>query len=67
MRNSSDYYHSLNIFHNSKDAGHIGSVKGSEYEVELNSSSHDLVEAWGEVLSRMPTDLYTALREAMPQ
>jgi len=36
-----------------------------ESRTEVEASSQDLTEAWREALSRMPNDLYGALREAM--
>jgi len=33
--------------------------------VDVTASSTDLVEAWAEVLSRMPADLYAGLKAAM--
>ena len=43
------------------------SAHQSESEVEVNVSSTNLTEAWREALSRMPNDLYAALKAAMDQ
>jgi hypothetical protein len=33
--------------------------------VEIDCESSDLTEAWKEVIARMPSDVYLALKEAM--
>jgi len=35
--------------------------------VTIDAESPDLIEAWHEVLSRMPSDVYAALKAAMPK
>jgi len=35
--------------------------------VTIDAESPDLIEAWCEVLSRMPNDVYAALKAAMPK
>jgi len=35
--------------------------------VTIDAESPDLIEAWHEVLSRMPSDVYAALTAAMPK
>lgn len=37
----------------------------ADSEVEISAASEDLVEAWRELLSRMPNDVYGAVKEAM--
>ena len=38
-----------------------------ESTVTIDAESPDLTEAWCEVLSRMPSDVYAALKAAMPK
>ena len=35
--------------------------------VTIDAESPDLTEAWHEVMSRMPNDVYAALKAAMPK
>lgn len=43
----------------------LGLDTPSESYLEITGISQDLTTCWKEVLSRMPTDLYTALKAAM--
>ncbi len=35
--------------------------------IEIEANSQDLTEAWRELLSRLPNDVYAALKAAMPE
>lgn len=48
-----------------REAFHELGLPDSESEVEIEVTSSDLAEGWRELLSRLPSDTYAALLEAM--
>ena len=58
--------HDLQVFHRRHPMTQTLGEHASRSDVEIHASSSDLTEAWRELLSRMPSDLYAALKAAMP-
>ena len=59
------YRHHLRLVHDRDPiALHLGEDP-AESEVEVEAHSTDLTEAWRELLSRLPNDVYAALKGAM--
>lgn len=60
------FHHTIRIGHN-REPLIVRLTKASvDSDVDITADSTDLVLAWEEALSRMPSDLYEALRRAMP-
>jgi hypothetical protein len=59
--------HRLYLRHNRTTFAPTLGEHPSESDLEISASSTDLTEAWREALSRMPNDLYAALKKAMDQ
>lgn len=68
QRGDSMFYHSLEVEHSRVPEVIIGG-EGLREEASSNvtvcASGRDLVEAWRELLSRLPNDTYEALKRAM--
>lgn len=60
-----DLEHRLTVTHRRWDAASPADRRASDSEVEVRAGSADLTEAWRELLSRLPSDVYAALRVAM--
>lgn len=60
-----DLEHDLNVRHQRTGPAVIGRTPASS-AVDVSATSTDLTEAWRELLSRLPSDLYAALKAAMP-
>lgn len=59
------FRHALEVHHRrTSEVHHIGQ-RPIDSDVNVAAESDDLVETWKEVIRRMPSDLYSALREAM--
>ena len=57
--------HVLKLEHERSPVTSVLSSPDSDSTVEVTASSSDLTEAWRELLSRLPSDTYEALKEAM--
>lgn len=57
--------HTLQLSHARRPLAAPFGVAASHSDVEVDAHSQDLVEAWRELLSRLPTDVYAALKQAM--
>ena len=59
--------HRLALSHYRGDIAVTLDRPSADSDVSVDTTSTDLTEAWRELLSRLPTDLYAALRAAMPK
>lgn len=57
--------HHLRFEHDRSLIGGDFATPEARSTVDITASSTDLVEAWHELLSRMPNDLYAGLKAAM--
>lgn len=57
--------HSLQLSHRRSALIRAANQYYADSEVEVSAHSEDLVECWKELLSRLPNDVYGALKEAM--
>lgn len=57
--------HDLRLSHRRRHEVRVGDQHYAESDVDVSASSTDLTEAWRELLSRLPNDVYGALKEAM--
>lgn len=57
--------HTLRLNHSRRPTTQTLDDIPSESHVEVDASSTDLTEAWRELLSRLPNDVYAALKGAM--
>lgn len=57
--------HDLRLCHMRRPRFTYTGVPYASSDVDVSASSSDLVEAWKELLSRLPNDVYGALKEAM--
>ena len=60
------FSHTLRFTHDRVPLTVTLSKASADSDLEINSRSDDLQTAWEELLTRMPSDLYEALRRAMP-
>lgn len=60
------YDHQLRLSHSRRLDVSTFADPPVDSDIEISASSSDLVEAWRELLSRLPNDVYGALKEAMP-
>ena len=61
-----EFTHHLSLVHDREPATVRMTRAAVESSVAVDASSEDLTEAWRELLSRMPPDVYAALVAAMP-
>lgn len=59
------FLHELRLSHRREPVALRYGEPDSRSEVDVNASSSDLTEAWAELLSRLPSDVYAALKAAM--
>lgn len=59
------YEHELRLTHRRRLLTQKLGEASADSEVDIAASSLDLVEAWRELLSRMPNDVYGAVKKAM--
>jgi hypothetical protein len=59
------FTHDIHLSHTRHPISHSFAVEEASSSVSITSDSNDLVEAFAELLSRMPPDLYAALTTAM--
>lgn len=57
--------HELMLVHRRRPMMEELGVCTAASRTEITSDSHDLVEAWREMMTRMPSDVYGALKAAM--
>lgn len=57
--------HEIEVKHRREPKTITMSQQPSESSIYITGTSVDLTTCWKEVLSRMPTDLYTALKAAL--
>jgi len=60
------FKHTIRLMHDREPLTSRLDKADSDSDIEINVQSMDLQAAWEELLTRMPTDLYEALRRAMP-
>jgi hypothetical protein len=61
----STYKHELEVRHKKMTMLQTFGRHVTDSVVEIDCESSDLTEAWKEVIARMPSDVYLALKEAM--
>jgi len=59
------FTHDLHFTHTRHPLSNTFGVPEASSSVAISVDSTDLVEAWAELLSRMPPDLYAGLKTAM--
>lgn len=59
------YEHELRFTHRRRSILRTYDTAPTESEVEIDASSMDLTEAWKELLSRLPNDVFAGLKAAM--
>lgn len=59
------FNHHLRFEHDRSLIGGDFATPEASSTVDITATSGDLTEAWHELLSRMPNDLYAALKQAM--
>jgi hypothetical protein len=57
--------HTIEITHRRRDLAPEMDAFDIDSRVEIEAHSTNLVSTWSEALSRMPSDVYAALKEAM--
>jgi hypothetical protein len=60
-----NHRHDLRLTHSRQSQTFVFGVTNADSEIDISTNSDDLTEAFRELLSRMPTDLYQALKDAM--
>ena len=57
--------HQLRLTHVRRDLTTELGFPAANSEIDVSVDSQDLTEAWRELLSRLPNDLYAGLKQAM--
>ena len=61
------HVHALDLTHRRSAVATTYSRASADSTVSVDATSQDLTEAWRELLSRLPSDLYAALKAAMTE